>query len=221
MWGLGLGLGVGAALSGAQEPSRGSPAEHGVERTPEGAQEASMRQDASLVDARARVWELHVRGVSRVRIAREVGVHRQTVGRWLATEYAALEREGKVKREQELTMAVARLRHIQQQAWEDHDADDERERVVLAPVIGEGDGEREDREASAKKAKREERSSEGRGERDSAGRGMARYQSQRAQYLRVILDAEREIARLLGLYEKAGATEGTVVFRLERVAEGG
>ena len=46
---------------------------------------------------------------------------------------------------------------------------------------------------------------------------MARYQSQRSQYLRVILEVEREIARLCGLYESGGSFDGAVVFRIERV----
>ncbi len=47
---------------------------------------------------------------------------------------------------------------------------------------------------------------------------MARYQSQRSQYLRVILEVERDIARLCRLYESGGSFEGAVVFRLERVS---
>ena len=50
----------------------------------------------------------------------------------------------------------------------------------------------------------------------ASGRAVG-YQSQRSQYLRVILDAEREIARLCGLYEAGVAVDGAVVFHIERV----
>lgn len=85
---------------------------------------------------------------------------------------------------------------------------------MLALVLGnhEGDGEREEDAQSAKEEGRD-----GRGERGSAGgRVIAWFQSQRSHYLRVILDAEREIARLMGLYESGWSYEGAVVFRIER-----
>ena len=129
-----------------------------------------------------RVWELHLRGLPRTRIAEQVGLHRVTVGRYIAACLREIGAEQRQQREQMLAAAVARMRAVQQQAWADHDADDERERSVL------------------------ERGVQG-----------TRYQSQRSQYLRIVLDAEREIARLCGLYEAGVALDGAVVFRIERV----
>lgn len=45
----------------------------------------------------------------------------------------------------------------------------------------------------------------------------ARYQSQRSQYLRLALDAEKEIARLEGLYADDVQETVGVLFRIERV----
>lgn len=172
---------------------------------------------ADVVDLRTRVWELHLRGLPRTRIAEQVGLNRQTVGRYIAAclreQMGAEQRE---QRERMLASAVARMRRVQEQAWADHDADDERERAVLALVVGEA-GAIDGGEAQGEKRDERERG----GERGSGGRIMARYQSQRAQYLRVILDAEREIARLHGLYEAGAAVDGAIVFRIERLgAEG-
>jgi Homeodomain-like domain-containing protein len=167
-------------------------------------EEASVPQQPAHDLVRARVWELHLRGVPKRRIAEAVGINRETVSRWLAAELGPVQREGKRERERQLAEAIARLRRTQEQAWNDHDADDARERAFI----------------EAAKAQ-----------------PGARYQSQRAQYLRVIVDAEKEIARLLGLYDVAvmaavagvssdgsgaGAGAGAaVVFRIERVSSAG
>jgi hypothetical protein len=174
-------------------------------------EEGNERQQTSLADGadvRTRVWELHLRGLPRTRIAEQVGLNRQTVGRYIAVCLREMGAEQRQKRRQMLAAAVARMRRVQQQAWEDHDADDERERSVLALVLGEGSSSGSEQ-------------GDGHGERErerAGGRMMARYQSQRSQYLRVILDAEREIARLCGLYEAGLAVDAAVVFRIERVA---
>ena len=144
----------------------------------------SGQQEPSLADLRTRVWELHLRGLPRTRIAEQVGLNRQTVGRYIAACLREMGAEQREQREQMLASAVARMRRVQEQAWADHDADDEREVGVLRRAVP-----------------------------------GSRYQSQRGQYLRVILDAEREIARLRGLYEAGLAVDGAVVFRLERVPE--
>ena len=174
----------------------------------------SGQQEPSRADVRTRVWELHLRGLPRTRIAEQVGLNRQTVGRYIAAclreQMGAEQRE---QRERMLASAVARMRRVQEQAWADHDADDERERAVLALVLGVdavgADG------GEAQGEKRDERARVG--ERGSGGRALARYQSQRSQYLRVILDAEREIARLRGLYEGGTTVDGAIVFRIERL----
>lgn len=55
---------------------------------------------------------------------------------------------------------------------------------------------------------------------EAAKPGM-RYQSQRSQYLRVVLDAEKEIARLEGLYDALVDESGGVVFRIAMTPQGG
>lgn len=171
-----------------------------------GAEIVSGQQESSLADVRTRVWELHLRGLPRTRIAEEVGLNRQTVGRYITACLREMGAEQREQRERMLASAVARMRRVQEQAWADHDADDERERSVLGLVLGESEN-AENAEARGERG----------GERGSGGRIMARYQSQRSQYLRVILDAEREIARLRGLYEAGAAMDGAIVFRIERL----
>jgi hypothetical protein len=141
-------------------------------RDPETASGARQEVVASPYDVRTRVWELHLRGLTRTRIGEQVGLNRQTVARYIAACLREMGAEQREQRERMLATAVARMRHVQQQAWADHDDDE-----------------------------------------DST--------AQRAQYLRVILDAEREIARLCGLYDVSAASEGAVVFRIERVESGG
>lgn len=174
-----------------------------------GAEIVSGQQEPSRADVRTRVWELHLRGLPRTRIAEQVGLNRQTVGRYIAACLREMGAEQREQRERMMASAVARMRRVQEQAWADHDADDERERSVLALVLGE--------ESSGGGEQGEERVRE---HERVGGRVMARYQSQRSQYLRVVLEAEREIARLRGLYEAGLAVDGAVVFRLERVSEG-
>jgi hypothetical protein len=100
---------------------------------------------------RAQVWELHLRGVPKQRIAEMVGHNRETVARIIGRCYAEIAPEQQVSVARKLGEAVARMRRVQEQAWENHDSD--------AMV------------------------------------------SQRSKLLRIILDAEKEIARLEGLYE--------------------
>lgn len=185
-------------------------AQHSEQPEPDG-EKASERQESALADVRTRVWELHLRGLPRTRIAEQVGLNRQTVGRYIAACLREMGAEQRPQREQMLAAAVARMRYVQQQAWADHDADDERERAVLALVLGSGE------QPSSGNEHGEERERERAGVGGRASPVMARYQSQRSHYLRVILDAEREIARLCGLYESGLAVDGAVVFRLERV----
>lgn len=121
-------------------------------------------------------------------IALRLSLNRKVVARLLGEcerEFGA-ERRARLKRK--LEGAIARMRHIQSQAWDDHDADDAREQAII-------------------KASSEETS------------GM-RYQSQRSQYLRLALDAEKEIARLEGLYEGLLDVEGAgAVFRIQKLSE--
>lgn len=131
------------------------------------------------------MWERWLRGVPKSRIAAEFGLSRETVATLINECYAETASERKASLVRKQSAAIARMRRVQQQAWDYCDADDERERSVL--------------------------------ERGVPG---TRYQSQRSQYLRVIVDAEKEIARLEGLYEATDAGEGAVEFRILLAGEG-
>jgi hypothetical protein len=139
-------------------------------------------------DLREQVWTLHLRGVSMRQIALRLTLNRKVVARLLGEcerEFAA-ERRARLKRKLEGT--IARMRHVQSQAWDDHDADDEREQASIKV--------------------------------SSEGASDVRFQSQRSQYLRVALDAEKEIARLEGLYADDVSDLVAVLFSVERVVGG-
>jgi hypothetical protein len=127
------------------------------------------------------VWDLHLRGWSRIHIADATGLNRNTISKVILRHYQDIECDRKVTLKEKLAAAVERMRQVQRQAWADHDADDQREREVLALMgVGAPPGPDVDRKPDVV---------------------SLRYQSQRAMYLRVILEAEVEIARLEGLYE--------------------
>ncbi len=163
----------------------------GTEETPRVERRPAKRDYTPMWEARwQQVWELHLRGWSRAHIARETGLTARTVTRIVKRQYVDVGYNREATLEEKLTAAIERMRHVQRQAWADHDEDAEHERQVLA-AMGVGAA-----PAGGDGAEKWEI-------------GPVRYQSQRAQYLRVILDAEREIARLQGLYEGllgAGAT---------------
>ena len=50
-------------------------------------EEGPLRRDDGVVDRRALGWELREAGWSNKRIARELGVHPSTVGRWFAVAH--------------------------------------------------------------------------------------------------------------------------------------
>lgn len=159
------------------------------EATAEPTPEQAGVQQFPAESSRARVWQLHLRGMSKVRIAAAVGLNRETVAKIIQQCYRDIAPERKISPARKLDAAVARWRLVQEQAWADHDADDERERQVLA--LG-------------------EQPSDGKDARPS--NVTVRFQSQRSQYLRIILDAEKEIARLEGLYENILDVDGAVGF---------
>ena len=141
---------------------------------------------------RARIWEMHLRGIPKTRIAAEFSLARATVARVISACYAEVADEHKQQTARKLGEAVQRMRLVQEQAWNDHDADDERERQVLALSIAQATPQAADASDD----------SDAKSRHNSAPSAVSiRYQSQRSQYLRIILDAEKEIARLEGLYE--------------------
>jgi hypothetical protein len=155
---------------------------------------------------RAAVWRRHLRGESFSAISRALDLNARSVSRIVRACYQELGRDRKAVLAAALDESIERLRAVQRQAWSDHDEDDQRERAALASAL---DGRGDEKGGRKGKGARPARSARGDG---------ARFTSQRAQYLRVALDAEREIARLRGLY---GAVipemDATVVFRIERV----
>jgi len=153
--------------------------------TEEGRAHASEASAPLPDDQRERVWELHLRGVSQRQISAQLDLHRDTVKRLVQEGYRQFGAERRARMKRGLDGAVARFRRVQQQAWVDHDADDERERAVL----------------------------------EKAEYG-ARYTSQRSAYLRLILDAEKEIARLEGLYADDAPDVLGVLFQVIRVESG-
>jgi hypothetical protein len=163
--------------------------------------QASVQQSPAEI-ARTRVWELHLRGLPKVRIAAEVNLDRGTVAKIINESYKEVAAERKVSNARKLNEAVARWRRLQEQAWNDHDADDERERQVLA--LGSGGQQSQQSQPLSAEMK------DGMDARPS--NVSIRFQSQRSQYLRIILDAEKEIARLEGLYENILDVDGAVGF---------
>jgi hypothetical protein len=159
--------------------------------------------------ARARVWELHLRGLPKVRIAQAVNLDRGTVAKLITACYADIADERRRDAKRKLDGAVQRMRLVQEQAWNDHDADDERERQVLALSVAQVTPQVADASDD----------SDAKARHNSAPSAVSiRYQSQRSQYLRIILDAEKEIARLEGLYEGLLDVEGAAVFRITKIS---
>jgi hypothetical protein len=137
-----------------------------------------------------RALALWLRGESYAGIGRHLGVHRQTAAELVRQAYAEVRESGDLSGRQMVAEAVERMRTVQRQAWADHDADEEREVVLLERAL-------------------------------AGGLESVKIQSQRAQYLRVILEAEKEIARLQGLYDGYGGdVGGPFVMRLIKVVPG-
>lgn len=163
-------------------------------------QEQAGVQQSPAEMARTRVWELHLRGLPKVRIAAAVNLDRGTVAKIINQSYAEVAAERKVSNARKLNEAVSRWRRLQEQAWADHDADDEREQSVLALAIAQVDHLSDRKEARTSSP-------------------TIRFQSQRSQYLRIILDAEKEIARLEGLYEGIFDGDAGAVFRIQKLSQ--
>ena len=174
-------------------------------------QQAGIQQTPAEM-ARARVWELHLRGLPKVRIAQAVNLDRGTVAKLITACYAEIADERRRDAKRKLDGAVQRMRLVQEQAWNDHDADDERERQVLALSIAQATPQAADASDASD-------DSDAKSRHNSAPSAVSiRYQSQRSQYLRIILDAEKEIARLEGLYEGLLDVEGAAVFRITKIS---
>ena len=84
-----------------------------------------MPQNATE-DVRARAWGMYLSGAPKSRIARALALDRETVSRYIRACYAEVADERRMTLARKLDGAVARWRRVQEQAWDDHDADDER-----------------------------------------------------------------------------------------------
>ena len=180
---------------------KGNKRERDAPAEPMGTQQASEYQHVAET-SRARIWEMHLRGIPKTRIAADFLLARATVARVISACYAEVADERKQQMARKLGEAVQRMRLVQEQAWSDHDADDEREQRVLALSLAQAAADTNTKET------KEVRPSN----------VSIRYQSQRSQYLRIILDAEKEIARLEGLYEGLLDGEGAAVFRITKLS---
>lgn len=169
-----------------------------------------MPQNATE-DVRARAWEMYLTGMPKSRIAVALALDRETVSRYIRKCYAEVADERRMTLARKLDEAIMRMRRVQVQAWADHDADEERECQALATAIEraqavpEGSGGSDDSGRLGAKSRLR---------RGSPSQVTIRFHSQRAQYLRVILDALKEIARLEGLYEVGRGVESEVVFSI-------
>lgn len=165
----------------AQRPTRRTPTralKKQTEQTRQTRQKAAQEHAAKQAvqqageaggDQREQVWTLHLRGLSMRQIALRLDLNRKTVARLLNECYREFGAERRARLKHKLDGAVAHMRHIQTQAWDDHDADDG---------------------------------------------------AQKSAHLRVALDAEKEVARLEGLYADDVSDLAAVLFSVERVVGG-
>ena len=139
------------------------------QRRTEQAQEEAAGDVEDVDDLREQVWMLHLRGVSMRQIALRLDLNRKVVARLLGECERAFGAERRARLKRKLERAIAGLRHVQAQAWDDHDSDEA---------------------------------------------------SQKSAHLRLALDAEKEIARLEGLYAGDVSDLAAVLFSVERVVGG-
>jgi DNA-binding CsgD family transcriptional regulator len=163
----------------AQRPTRRTPTRALKDQTKQIEQKAARERASKQAvqqavqeagdDLREQVWTLHLRGLSMRQIALRLDLNRKTVARLVNECYREFGAERRARLKHKLDGAVAHMRHIQTQAWDDHDADDG---------------------------------------------------GQKSAHLRVALDAEKEVARLEGLYADDVSDLAAVLFSVERVVGG-
>jgi len=162
-----------------------------------------------LAARRERAFELFCRGQRAPAIAREIGVAPGTVRRWLRARLGEVAREAYEERATALLRAIEGHREVARAAWEAY----RQERAVEAAVLR-GELDRVRRRAVRMGPRRPGRHAQGAGDAE-AGEGdegervlleeyeRPRLPNQGARYLGVALAAQREAARLAGLYERA------------------
>jgi hypothetical protein len=167
-----------------------------------------------------RALTLYCEGWRASEIAVALHVSASRIRRWLKAALEALADEARVKHAEQLARAVEAQRAIASAAWDAYRAEREVERALL---LGELDRVRR-RTVRATRAPRgcaagvgsEAKSSE-----EDEGTFVEEYERPRhtglgARYLGVALAAQREVARLQGLYERMGTDMPAVHITLSR-----
>ncbi|MBF6592182.1 MAG: hypothetical protein IVW57_16855 [Ktedonobacterales bacterium] len=149
-----------------------------------------------------RAFTLYCQGWGAPHIARALGTDARTVRRWLEAGMRTLASDGlAAEHAQQVLRAIESQRAIATAAWAAHERECEIERALLA---GELDHVRR-RKVKAHEVKAREVRGEGGGEVGASGALTEEYErphrtSQAARYLSIALAAQREVARLQGLY---------------------
>lgn len=176
----------------------------------------------SSLALRERALTLYCEGRRVSEIVATLGVSASTLRRWLKGSLEVLAKEARVRHAEQLTRAIEAQRAIASAAWDAYRAEREVERALLQ---GELDRVRR-RTIRAARARRDGETGAGAGSDVSASQtdeGMfveeyerPRHTSQGARYLGVALAAQREVARLQGLYERLGVDTPEVRITLSR-----
>lgn len=189
--------------------------ESGVrQRTP------ATRESESPTALRERALTLYCEGQRVSEIGAALGVSESTIRRWLKASLEALADETRARHAVQLARAVEAQRAIASAAWDAYRAEREVERALLQ---GELDRVRR-RTVRATHAHRERETdavSEVKSSEADEGTFVEEYErprhtSQGARYLGVALAAQREVARLQGLYERIGTEMPEVHITLSR-----
>jgi hypothetical protein len=83
------------------------------------------RGTVASADVRSKVWLRYLRGVSYTAIGVELDLNRGTVARIVRACYQQVRHERQGTLADALEESIARIRHMQQQAWENHDQEEE------------------------------------------------------------------------------------------------
>ena len=154
---------------------------------------------------RVRVWDLYLRGWSCKHIAAEVGINHVTARRIINQSYRDMGYDRKKTLEEKLAVAVERMRLVQRQAWIDHDQEVE-DAEQIAPRRS-----RRGRKAATNSSEQPA---------DAMPPMVTRRGVQRALFLRIVMDAELEIARLEGLYEGLQQPSIGTILEIRRLPDG-
>ncbi len=167
---------------------------------------------------RERALALYCEGRRVAEIVAALETSASTIRRWLKASLAALADEARLRHAEQLARAVEAQRAIASAAWEAYRNEREVERALLH-------GELDRVRRRTVRATRARRDCESGADNDlhPADEGMfveeyerPRHTSQGARYLGVALAAQREVARLQGLYERIGGEPPALHITLSR-----